>query len=72
MINLKNIQQIYINENYPKKWYDLNWETPYICDPRYLYSIYQAMLERNYLDRIKPTFFSISEMMFHFVSDIFK
>lgn len=56
MINLKNIQQIYINENYPKKWDDLNWETPDICDPRYLYSIYQAMIERNYLDRIKPTF----------------
>ena len=56
MINLKNIQQIYINENYPKKWDDLNWETPDICDPRYLYSIYQAMIDRNYLDRIKPTF----------------
>ncbi|MEI3000757.1 MAG: hypothetical protein V8T86_07635 [Victivallis sp.] len=55
MITLNNIQQFTLNENYPETWDDLDWENPNITDPRYLYSIYQAMVERICKDRVIPT-----------------
>lgn len=55
MITLNNIQQFTLNENYPETWDDLDWENPVITDPRYLYSIYQAMVERVCKDRVIPT-----------------
>lgn len=55
MITLNNIQQFTLNENYPETWDDLDWNNPNITDPRYLYSIYQAMVERVCKDRVIPT-----------------
>ena len=55
MINLNDIQQFTLNENYPQSWDDLDWANPSITDPRYLYSIYQAMVERICGDRVIPT-----------------
>ena len=54
MIDLKDIKQVKIIENLPTKWDDLDWENPMINDPRYLYSIIQAMIERHFKERTYP------------------
>lgn len=54
MIDLKDIKRVYVTENYPTKWDDLDWTNPDISDPRYLYSIYQAMVERTLKERTMP------------------
>lgn len=65
MINLNNIQQFTLTENYPESWDDLDWTNPNITDPRYLYSIYQAMIERICGDRVIPTL--KSDNMFYYI-----
>lgn len=56
-MDLKDIQGFYINENMPQTWDDLDWNNPKINDPRYLYSLYQAIVERVTKDRQNPVLF---------------
>ena len=56
-MDLKDIQGFYINEHMPQTWDDLDWNNPKINDPRYLYSLYQAIVERVSKDRQNPVLF---------------